>query len=217
MSNILKLVRMDRALIKPYNKYFLVVLLAPLIVVYSFKEFIPGIVFCMVMVSMTSIYTFTIAEKNDLNRLYGLLPVNKSDIVLGRYLFTAILGLAGAIVSVAVNSIILILFKVSFTLEDILYGLGVGLILYFFFTAVQLPGYFKLGAIKGRFFSFIPLLGLFFMGELVKALNVGDSPGYTVEVLNNPYGMLVCSVLLCVALYGISIGITQKLYNNMEL
>ncbi len=217
MSSILKLLRLDKALIKPYNKYFLVIFLAPLIVIYSYKEFIPGIVFSMIMMSMTSAYTFTIAEKNDINRLYGLLPVSKKDIVLGRYIFTAILGFAGAFIAIIMNAIILTLAKIPLKTDDILYGFGAGLILYFFFTGVQLPGYFKLGSIKGRFLSFIPLVGLFFMGELVKALDLTDSYGFTIEVLNNPYGMLACSILLCIALYGVSIGITQKIYGAMEL
>lgn len=217
MSNVLKLLRLDKALIKPYNKYFLVIFLAPLIVIYSYKDFIPGMVFSMIMMSMTSAYTFTIAEKNDINRLYGLLPVSKKDIVLGRYIFTAILGFAGAFIALIMNVLILTLVKIPLSIDGILYGLGTGLVLYFFFTAVQLPGYFKLGSIKGRFLSFIPLAGLFFMGELAKALNLEDSSGFTFEVLNNPYSMLACSVLLCIALYGISIGITQKIYGAMEL
>ena len=149
MSNIIKMLKLDFSLIKPYTKTLLIVFLFPLIV--SVKEFSYGFVLYMSIMAMTSNYTFSVAEKNDLNRLYGLLPVKKEDIVNGRYLFTALTGVLLAISFAILNIIIMFFAKMSFSLEDLIVSLSVGLGMYMFFTAIQLPGFFKFGAIKGRF------------------------------------------------------------------
>lgn len=222
MSRIMKLVQLDKALLKPYYKSFILVFLIPLFVVYNAKDISFGIIFYMCMLSMTSSYTFSIAEKNNLNRLYGLLPVNKGDIVKGRYAFTALFGLAGIIVAIAVNSILLKLMGVSFDMDNVIAGIAIGLAFYFLFTAVQLPGFFKLGAIKGRYFSFIPLIGLstiaIISNIVLKSTQKAEtSDSFVSSFLNSSCGLLVCAVLFCIVAYGISIGISKRIFNKMEL
>lgn len=218
MNNTLKLIQLDKSLIKPYNKYFLIILIAPLVAIYSFKDIAAGVSFFMIMASMTCSYTFSVAEKNDLNRLYGLLPVTKKDIVLGRYVFTGLMGIIAIVVDILLNVAVMAISGGEFTTGQILTGTGTGLFIYFLFTSVQLPGYFKLGAIKGRFFTFVPLIGLFALGWISKGLaSIIGKNDYSLAILNSPSGMLACSILLCIVMYGISIGITNKLYGSMEL
>lgn len=218
MSNISKLIQLDKALLKPYLKYFLIIIFCTVPMMLGYKEIMSSMVFATIMISVTSSYTFSVAEKNDLNRLYGLLPVSKKDIVTGRYVFTALMGLFGILVSVILNLIILTIVEVPFTLDEVILSIGVGMLLYFPFTAIQLPGFFKFGAIKGKAFSFIPLFGLFFMSSIVKSLSPNSTSNAKLpELLNNPLGMLMIAILLSVVLYGISIGITQRIYDKMEL
>lgn len=218
MNNALKLVKLDLSLIKPYSKSLLIVLLAPLIVIYSMQDIVSGIIFCMSMMAMTSNYTFSIAEKNDLNRLYGLIPVTKKDIVTGRYIFSATAGILTALMGLVLNIIVLILTNHKITLEDTTVAISVGLLMYFFFTAIQLPGFFKFGAIKGRFISFIPFIGLFLVSVIAKGVDPETlSKLPTIAVLNNAYAFFVVSILLDIIFYGISIGVTLKMYEKMEL
>ena len=46
----------------------------------------------MCFIAMTTGYTFSVTEKNSMERLYGILPVKKSEMVMGRYLFVVVLG-----------------------------------------------------------------------------------------------------------------------------
>ena len=41
----------------------------------------------MCFIAMTTGYTFSVTEKNSMERLYGILPVKKSEMVMGRYFF----------------------------------------------------------------------------------------------------------------------------------
>lgn len=217
MSTILKVLKLDFSLIKPYVKTIFIVFLSPLIVMYTMKDIIGGTIFCMCMMAMISGYTFSVAEKNDLGRLYGLLPISKSDIVSGRYLFVGLQGIITTFFAVCANAIILILLKIHFGLSDIVIGISVGIALYYFFTAVQLPFFFKYGGIKGRFFSFLPFLGIFSISTIGKGLSPEQLSNLSsIALINNPYGILICSILLSIVFYSISMGVTEKIYNRME-
>ena len=218
MNNVIKMVKLDISLIKPYSKSLLIVFLTPLIVIFSIQDIISGIIFCMSIIAMTSSYTFSIAEKNDLNRLYGLLPITKKDIVTGRYMFSALTGVVAALFGVVMNVAVLTFTKKSFSYEDLVIALSVGLMLYTLFTAIQLPGFFKFGAIKGRFITFIPFLGMFLVGVIAKGVNPESLQNLPdIAVLNNVSAFFAVSILLDIVIYGISMGITQKLYDRMEL
>lgn len=218
MGNILKLIQLDKALLKPYYKYFLIVFIVPGFLIFDYKSFAPSLIFAMTMMAMTCNYTFSIAEKNDLNRLYGLLPISKKDIVTGRYMFTALLGMASLAITTVLAIIILTIIKVHLSTDDIITGIGVGLIFYSIFTAIQLPGFFRYGAIKGRFFTFIPLIGIFLVSFTAKSIGKAISFNInSIGILNSPLGMLIISILTAVVVYGISIKITQKVYGKMEL
>ncbi len=217
MTNILKIVKLDFALIKPYIKTILIALVSPLIIMYTMKDMVSGTLFCMCIMAMTSGYTFSVAEKNDLSRLYGLLPISRNDIVTGKYFFIIIEGIFLNLIGVSTNAIILTILKVNFTTNDILVGISIGLITYSFFTAIQLPFLFKYGGIKGRFFSFLPFLGIFSIGEVAKRINPDKlSELSSIAILNNPYGLLVSSILTSVILYCISVGISQRIYSRLN-
>lgn len=218
MNNVIKMIKLDISLIKPYSKSLLIVFLVPLIVIFGTQDIISGVIFCMSIMAMTSSYTFSIAEKNDLNRLYGLLPVTKRDIVTGRYMFSALTGVIAVLFGVVINVVILTFTKKSFSYQDTVIAVSVGLMLYTLFTAIQLPGFFKFGAIKGRFITFIPFIGMFLVGVIAKGVspeNLQKIPD--IAVLNNVSAFFAVSILLDIVIYGISMGFTQKLYDGMEL
>lgn len=218
MNNVIKMIKLDISLIKPYSKSLLIVFLVPLIVIIGTQDIISGLIFCMSIMAMTSSYTFSIAEKNDLNRLYGLLPVTKKDIVTGRYMFSALTGIVAVLSGLVMNVATLTFTKKSFSYQDMVIAVSVGLTLFTLFTAIQLPGFFKFGAIKGRFITFIPFLGMFLVGVIAKGVNPENLQKLPdIAVLNNVSAFFAVSILLDIVIYGISMGITQKLYDRMEL
>ncbi len=217
MTSIFKIVKLDFALIKPYIKIIFIALLSPLIVMYTMKDIISGTLFCACMLAMTSGYTFSVAEKNDLSRLYGLLPISRKDIVTGKYLFVIIEGIILNLIGISANAIILTILKVDFTFSDILVGFSVGHFVYCFFTAVQLPFLFKYGGIKGRFFTFVPFLGILLISEVAKRMSPDKLAELTsIAILNNPYGLLVISILFSITVYCTSGGISQKIFCRLE-
>ncbi len=217
MTSVLKIIKLDYALIKPYIKIILIALLSPIVIMFTMKDVISGTLFCMCIMAMTSGYTFSVAEKNDLSRLYGLLPISRNDIVTGKYLFIFIEGIILNLIGISANATVLTILKVNFTPGDILVGFSVGHVVYCFFTAVQLPFLFKYGGIKGRFFTFIPFLGIFSISEIAKRMSPDKLAELSsIAIINNPYGMLVSSILFSIIIYCISVGISQKIFCRLE-
>ena len=105
-----------------------------------------------------------------MERLYGILPIKKSEIVTGRYLFVLALGALALAVSLIIQPIVLRAMGESVGTLDIISAAIGGLFLFALYTVFQIPGYYKYGAIKGRVFMYIPVAGflatLFFLPKI---------------------------------------------------
>ena len=99
MSNILKATRLDFSLVKPYVKVIGFTMLLPIAFAAISRSILTGVSFAMCFIAMTTGYTFSVTEKNSMERLYGILPVKKSEMVMGRYLFVIVLGVIALMVS----------------------------------------------------------------------------------------------------------------------
>lgn len=53
----------------------------------------------MCFIAMTTVYPFSVTEKNHMERLYGILPLRKSELVVGRYIYVISLGMTALIIS----------------------------------------------------------------------------------------------------------------------
>ena len=84
MSNTLKTTKLDFSLVKPYFKVIGFTMLLPVAFAAINRSLLTGVSFAMCFIAMTTGYTFSITEKNSMERLYGILPIKKSEIVTGR-------------------------------------------------------------------------------------------------------------------------------------
>ena len=99
MSNMLKATKLDFSLVRPYFKVIGFTMLLPIAFAAINRSILTGVSFAMCFIAMTTGYTFSITEKNSMERLYGILPVKKSEMVIGRYLFVLALGALALVVS----------------------------------------------------------------------------------------------------------------------
>ena len=86
MSNTLKATKLDFSLVKPYIKVIGFTMLLPIAFAAINRSILTGVSFAMCFIAMTTGYTFSVTEKNSMERLYGILPIKKSEMVTGRYL-----------------------------------------------------------------------------------------------------------------------------------
>lgn len=101
MRDCWKTARLDGLLLWPYKKAILLALLLPIAFAAINRSLLTGVSFAMCFAAMTTGYPFFLAEKNRMERLYAILPVRKSAVVAGRYIWVLLLGAVALGISLA--------------------------------------------------------------------------------------------------------------------
>lgn len=101
-------------------------------------------------------YPFVIGEKTQMDLLYAALPLHRSELVRGRYLFVLLTDLVSAGIAFVFSLLLSFVFPLS--LGTILGTILACLYLFSILSLLQLPVYFKLGYTKGKMIALLPLL-----------------------------------------------------------
>ena len=214
MNNILNAARLDAALVKPYFRSICFTLLLPLVFTAINRSLFTGVSFAMCFIAMTSGYTFSIAEKNNMDRLFGILPVQKSSLVLGRDLFILAMGLLALTVSLIGQPLVLRALGESVAFADILTAALAGLFLFTLYTVFQIPGYYRLGSIRGRVFMYIPVAGFLAILLFFRGPQTGSSA--LAAALRSPASLAVFVIALTIIMYAASIIASIRIVRQKE-
>lgn len=215
MSNILKAIKLDFFLVKPYVKVIGFTMLLPIVFAAINRSILTGVSFAMCFIAMTTGYTFSVTEKNSMERLYGILPVKRREMVIGRYLFVVALGALALMVSLITQPIVLRALGETVGLFDIISAAIGGLFLFTLYTVFQIPGYYKFGSIKGRVFMYIPVAGFLATLFLLPKLPA-DNPIIN-AIASSPVLLLVFAIVLVVVMYAVSIWFSVRIMKNKEM
>ena len=216
MSNILKSAKLDIALVKPYFKTICFTLLLPIVFAAINRSLLTGVSFAMCFIAMTTGYTFSITEKNSMDRLFGILPVRKSELVIGRYVFVLAMGLLSLVISLIAQPLILKVLGETVGVFDIVTAAIAGAFLFALYTVFQIPGYYKYGSIKGRVFMYIPVTGF-----LVTLLLLSKMPAFGNSFISvvesSPILLVFLAVFTIVVMYVVSIFLSIRIMKNKEM
>lgn len=217
MSNIWKLTKLDFYIIKPYMKSIYLRMLIPIIFAAINRSLIAGISFAMFFVPTTiTLYTFSIIEKNSMERLYSILPIQKSEEVIGRYTSSIIIGLISLIFSLISQSIILMILGEFVSVFEFILSTFIGIILFIFYLSFQLPGYYKFGFIKGKIFMYIPLVGFLITFFLIIKVSTNIINLFSV-IDNSPTLFMSSFIIFTIITLIISVLISIKILKNKEI
>ena len=215
MSNMLKATKLDFSLVRPYFKVIGFTMLLPIAFAAINRSILTGVSFAMCFIAMTTGYTFSITEKNSMERLYGILPVKKSEMVIGRYLFVLALGALALVVSLITQPIVLRVIGETVEKVDIISAAIGGLFLFALYTVFQIPGYYKFGSIKGRVFMYIPVAG--FLATLFLLPKIPMENSIITTLSNSPVLLIVLVIVLVVVMYAVSILFSIRIMKNKEM
>ena len=215
MGETLKAARLDFCLIRPYMKNLFFTMAFPVVFAAINRSLINGVSFAMSFISMTAGYTFSISEKNGMEKLYGILPVSKKHMVMGRYLYTCTMGLLTLIISLVVHPIVLHALGAAVSSVDIIAAAITGIVLFSIFTVFLLPGYYKYGAIKGRIFMFVPAAG--YLTVLMFVAVFGFTGNSVISAIDSSPLIFVGIVLLiCIMAFLLSVIVSIRILRNKE-
>ncbi len=215
MSNTLKATKLDFSLVKPYIKVIGFTMLLPIAFAAINRFLLTGVSFAMCFIAMTTGYTFSVTEKNSMERLYGILPAKKSEMVTGRYLFVLALGALALTVSLIAQPIVLRAMGETVEVFDIFSAAIGGLFLFALYTVFQIPGYYKYGSIKGRVFMYIPVVGFLATLFLLPKMPA-DNPIIT-AIASSPVLLIALAIALIVVMYAVSIWLSIWIMENKEI
>ena len=136
--------------------------------------------------------------------------------VIGRYIFMIIMGFAALIFSLVAHPILLTILGENISIFDCMNVASIGILLFALYTVFQLPGYYKLGSIKGRVLFYIPVAGFLITLLPITQIPVGESK-LLFTVINSPALLMLLSVIFVIVMYAISILVSIKILKNKEV
>jgi len=158
VSNAIKLLKLDIYTVKSsYRMIVLVYILSAALGMFDQPMLAIGLV--MVLCVFFSGLTFSIIEKNQ--KIYGVLPVRRIDIVVGRYLYAFILGVKNILISTAISFMIILIQKQEINAFVLFSYLSLSFLYYCFAVGISYPVYFKFGFSKSYVFTSLPMYIIF--------------------------------------------------------
>lgn len=216
MNEILKAAKLDFCLVRPYLKGLKMAWVMALFFLFFYRSLLFGITFSMIINTMLIAYPFSISEKNGVERLYGILPVSKKHLVFGRYLFTCAVGLSIVLFTTAVYSAVLAAFRQPLTPLEICLAPVAGFSVFSFYTVIQLPAFYKYGTLKGKSFTYIPMMVYVVLLLIVLNFNViGED--FLLFIADNVVLIAAALLLLFIMAHWISIAVSIRALQNKEI
>ena len=216
MNETLKATKLDFCLVKPYFKGFKISFIMALVLVIMNKSLTFGVIFTTIISTMFIAQPFSISESNGMDKMYGILPISKKHLVMGRYLYTCLIGLLVSLLSTLIYSILLRVLGVTVSLPEIGMAALFGFAIFSFYTIFQLPGFYKYGTLKGKSFIYIPMI---VYGILIYVLIQFDGLSGLVFtfITENTIVVGIAALLICIAAYGVSITASIRALQNKEM
>lgn len=216
MTYTVKCMKLDYLLLKPYFKSMMLVLLVPLMITFFTGTLFEGLSFAATVMAMTTGYAFSVAEKNNLSRFYGFLPIKKIALVKGRYLIIFLMGLISLTVTLAVQVVILSMKRSLPDIPEIVGNFLLCAVLFCIYAGVQIPGYYRYGSIKGKLFMFIPTVGFLLFYYIIRMFTEGANTA-TVNVSLSPIIIVIIALGLIALLISASAMVSAKIVEKKGL
>lgn len=216
MKEILKAAKLDFGLVKPYLKGFRIAAIMAVVLVAINKSLIFGVFFTVIISTMFIGYPFSISENNGMEKMYGILPINKKALVRGRYLYACSIGLLVSLLSPIIYSILLRALGVTVSLPEICVAAVLGFVIFSFYTVVQMPGFYRYGGLQGKAFMYIPIGVYIILMFVVLKFDIVNGQFFPF-ITGNPIVTGIAALLVCVIAYWISITSSIHALQNKEM
>ncbi len=157
MANIIKSIKLDHAVLKAYYKIFMMVYVLAAVIAIVFKVPVVTIpVVTVVAAPFISVY-FLAYERNNLSKLYGTLPLKRSEVVIGRYAYALLFGMFNEVFSGILASILSQILNVRIGYLEFLTFFSAAFLYVCLYISIQLPLYFHFSFSKVYIFSNLPV------------------------------------------------------------
>lgn len=176
-------------------------------------------VFTMIFAVTSSGSVFSINEKNHSEKLYGILPLKKSEMILGRYLFALIIGSVFTVIA-GILGFVMSLIKGADLNSFTFWGTLMLAFIYFSFaTSISYPIYFKFSFSKAYAFTMLPMyLVAVFTLAITKKTNFISNLGQIIRFFTDNQVLIpILGILIVLILLATSAVISNLIYTRKEI
>lgn len=170
-----------------------------------------------------SVNPFAIEEKGDLNLLYLTLPVNRDNVVAGRFCLSILFGVIGLIISIPVAFLSNVIGPSHYylSLEQNLFILAISCFIFSISNLFMFPTLFKLGYQKGKLWGFyVPAITISILctgGMTLMSMTNIDFISIAYNFGTNNLMLLNWGILLLSAIIlFISYSLSKAIYNKRD-
>jgi peptidoglycan/LPS O-acetylase OafA/YrhL len=199
MNNILKSIKLDHDIMKSRYPMFIIDIIGVFFAVITKIPMYGALIIMVISTPIAGQYFFEY-EKNNLEKLYGVLPLRKSDVVIGRYLYALCIIVINGIIAAMVAYIVSIFTNKGMSGPEFLIYLSIGFLYACLMTAVIFPLYFKFSFSKVYIFSNLPFYLIFvILFAFTRKTNVLKQTGPVTQYLASNLCM-IAAIGLCLGL-----------------
>jgi hypothetical protein len=220
MNSIVKSMRLDHDILKVYYRTFLLAAygLAILVSVLTQKTGFAMVIVMAISGPFVGLI-FWLYEKNNLSKLYGILPLGKNEVVLGRYLFALAFGIANGITASILAYGISWIINSRMSQLEFLTIAGASFAYFCLYIAVEFPIYFEFTLTRVYIFSNVPLyLAIVAAAYLFRRDNLLQQLQQVIQYFTaNPNRVWIASLGLGLLLLVISCPLSFWIHQKSEL
>jgi len=218
MNSIFQVLRLDYYTVKTsYSKLIMIYSISILLGLLT-QPIMPIIMIMFFCVSFSGL-SFSIIEKNSCEKLYGILPIHRIEIVTGRYLYGLISGIVNLVISIILAYTIAIFTKQQIDIFALFLSITLAFCYYCFAVSISYPIYYKIGFSKAYIFITLPLYLIILLTVfLSERTNLIEAVSQVLQYVINHYILLfLCGFLFSILMLIISAAVSYGIFKNSEL
>jgi hypothetical protein len=219
MSKTLSFVRIDWKTVKPYftGKTLWIYLAIMAVFAFMTSSSAPYVVATgSILGYMYTSYPFAVGSKSNMDALYITLGLKRSNVVVGRYIFSWLTELCCALAGLIISVLMSFISGKPVELQTALILVGILFPLIVIMQSLQLPIFFKLGYTKGAVAAYMPLLLMAAMVTILPRITKVDLDRLTLFLETRLPLVIAAGIIFTVLVVMISIGLSIRFYQKRE-
>ncbi|MCL5256572.1 MAG: ABC-2 transporter permease [Chloroflexi bacterium] len=219
MNRILNATKLDFYTARSTLKLSALMFMLVIVIAAAMKQPAFTMPFVMIFVTYLGGTVFSAQEKNHSDKLYGILPLKRDEMIMGRYLYALVIGVFSLVVAGVLSWVIAGVLNVSLDPVTFWIALAFAFVYYGFAVGVAYPIYFKFGFAKASPFAMLPmyliLLGFMLLTRKTNYLN--ELSQFVKFFADNMYLLPIIGIVGGLLLLAISVLVSDSIYTRKEI
>jgi len=218
MNRIFQVLKLDYLTVKSSLSRIIMIYIISILLGMSTQPFLPVILIMFFCVSFSGL-VFSLIEKNKCEKLYGILPVRRIEVVIGRYLYGFLTGIINLFISIIFSFFIAAFTNQQIDILFLSFSITIALCYYSFAVSISYPIFYKFSFSKSFMFISLPLyLLVIVLTLLAEKTNLLDNVNLNLQYfVEHYYLFLLCGFVLSVFMLMVSAGVSYVIFRKSEL